>query len=349
MALAPYPWLEEAARDLNAIRDELPNAILFYGARGAGAFDLARAFAKSLLCEHPAPDGTPCGECAGCHLVAAGTHPDLKVVVSEYLAGVYDIPYTKPENSSSSKPSREIRIHQFRALIPFFNMAAHQGGRRVVVVYPADMIRSEAAASLLKSIEEPPQGMVFLLVADDIDEVLPTIRSRSRLFRIGLPSRAEALDWLGTKKRVKDPASALALAGGSPLTAVEDVTGLEADEKTRKALIALLEKGASLSPDEIVRAHVAPLSKMGSPALAHFMVRWTYDLVAVRMGLAPRYFVDEAELFSRLVEGTSLPALMGFFEEVQDMKRSAEHPLAAKSVFESVLFRYSAALMKPRR
>ena len=79
------------------------------------------------------------------------------------------------------------------------------------------------------------------------------------------------------------------------------------------------------------------------------MVRWTYDLVAVRMGLAPRYFVDEAELFSRLVEGTSLPALMGFFEEVQDMKRSAEHPLAAKSVFESVLFRYSAALMKPRR
>ena len=346
MALAPYPWLEESAKALNALRDQLPNAILFYGARGSGAFALALNFAQSLLCETPKADGTPCGRCNGCHLVKAGTHPDLKVVVSEFLADAYDLPYTPPENDSrSTKKSREIRIHQFRQLSDFINMSAHQGGRRVVVIYPADMIRAEAAASLLKGIEEPPAGLTYLLVADDIDSVLPTIRSRSRLMRIELPSHEVALDFLKSYKKIKDPEAALAQAGGSPLSALEDYTGLEVSAKERDGLIELLKGGAALTPDTIVRSQ-ANFKELAAPAFFFFMTRWCYDLIRCHFGQPPFYFVGEAPTLQALAERTDLRALMGLMDELNDGRRVSEHPLAFKQVWESTLFKYSAALLK---
>ena len=159
MALTQYPWLEEAAARLDAMRERLPNAILIHGMPGVGTFELARWFAERLLCESPTADGSPCGKCPGCRMMHANGHPDCRIVVSEFLANALDLPYTPPETSSSSKKlSREIRIHQFRALTDFLTMAPSRGGRRCVLVYPADMVRAEDAASLLKSMEAPPEG-----------------------------------------------------------------------------------------------------------------------------------------------------------------------------------------------
>ena len=98
----------------------------------------------------------------------------------------YDVAYEPAENERSDakkKLSREIRIHQIRVLGDFLSLNANQGGRRVVLVHPADKLRAEAAASLLKSMEEPPEGLIWVLTAEKLDDVLPTIRSRSRLSR----------------------------------------------------------------------------------------------------------------------------------------------------------------------
>ena len=78
--------------------------------------------------------------------MAAGTHPDLKIVVSEQVAELYDLPYTFDEHESTDKKkrSRGLRIHQFRALSDFVVMTPHRGGRRIVFVYPADRILPEA-------------------------------------------------------------------------------------------------------------------------------------------------------------------------------------------------------------
>ena len=63
MGLAIYPWQSELASQLVAVRDSLPNGLLVYGPKGIGTIDLVIAFARSLFCEHPAKDGTPCGQC----------------------------------------------------------------------------------------------------------------------------------------------------------------------------------------------------------------------------------------------------------------------------------------------
>ena len=181
MALAPYPWLEDAARTLAEMRVRLPNAVLIYGPPGIGLYELAFAFAQSLLCENPKPDGEACGECSACALMKAGTHPDCRQVLSEFMCAEHEVPYVAAENErpdAKKRLSREIRIHQIRALADFLGMNANRGGRRVVVVYPADAVRAEAASALLKSMEEPPEGLVYVLACENIDAVLPTIRSR---------------------------------------------------------------------------------------------------------------------------------------------------------------------------
>lgn len=346
MALTSFPWLEDAASRLEAMRDKLPNAILIHGMAGVGTFELARWFAERLLCESPKADGSACGKCPGCRMMAANTHPDCRIVVSEFLANELGLPYTPPETTSSSKKlSREVRIHQFRALGDFFTMAPHRGGRRVVLVYPADMVRAEAAASLLKSMEEPPEGMVFILAADDIDAVLPTIRSRSRLLRVGVPSRDEALAWLSSQRRApKEPEEALAMAGGAPLLALKDTTGMTLSAKGQGVLRDLLAKGATLTPDQIIRGYSA---EMTVPAVARFLSRWCYDLLRVKSGVEPHFFIREGETMRAIADGATLKNLLSLNAAVAEMRRSAEHPLSPRQVWEGVLLVYAKAVGAP--
>lgn len=340
MVVAPYPWLEKAAATLSSMVDELPNAILLHGAPGAGGLELGLAFAKSLLCETPLMDGSPCGHCPGCHLVAAGTHPDLKIVVSEYIAELYDLPYTFDENESTDKKkrSRGLRIHQFRALSDFVVMTPHRGGKRIVFVYPADRILPEAAASLLKTLEEPSNGLHFILVADDIDGVLPTIRSRSRLLRLTRPTREEALAWLSTQRGVKEPEVALAMAGGSPLEVVSAREGEQLSEKAQSALARALFEGKALSANDILLAYTVDMTP---PAVAQYLSRFAYDLVRVKSGLRPYYFIKEDAAMAELVARVPLAKLLAWQEKVQQMRRSQEHPLAPTQVFEAILLAYT--------
>ena len=311
-------------------------------ARGAGGFELAYEFAKSLLCHHPGPEGEPCGHCRGCELTRAGTHPDLRVIVPEYFAVAKDLPFAQPESSSSTRKtlSREILLPQVKALGDFLELTANQGGRRIVVIYPAEMVRAEAAAALLKSIEEPPSECTFLLVTEELDAVLPTIRSRSRLFRLTLPSKDEALAWL-KEKGVDEAERRLALAGGSPLLAIEDVSGLTLPEDDEKAILNLLRRGASLTPDEIVRGVTKGLTV---PAVLYYFTRWSTDLVRVKSGLEPLFFPLEANTLARQASGASEEKLLALYDDLLERNRHSEHPLNVKNVTEALCLHLVAAL-----
>lgn len=339
---APYPWLGEAFGELLAMRSRLPNAVLIHGAPGIGLFELGKAFAESLMCVSPNPDGTACGRCQGCRLTSAGTHPDLKFVLSEAAAAEHELPYEPAENERSSatkKLSREVRIHQVRALADFLGLSAHSGGRRAVLVYPADMVRAEAAAALLKSMEEPPADLIFILVAEDVDAVLPTIRSRSRMVRMPMPTKAEALDWF-KKKRLKAGEEALAMAGGAPLAALRQGQTDRLTPKAEKTLVELLKKGQALTPDDIVRAHSADFT---TPPVALLLARWTHDLLRVKAGVEPRYFTTEAAALQAVAATMTEASLWEFSAKVLGVRRAVEHPLNAKQVWEAILLAYRTA------
>ena len=184
------------------------HAVLLHGAAGTGKLDLALDTAEALLCERRVQDGSPCGRCPGCTLVAAGNHPDLRIVRPEALAEadsrIGQAPGEEPaEGAPAGAPaeargraSRGIRIEQIRDLSEWITLSTHRGGARVIVIEPAESMNTPASNALLKVLEEPPARTLFLLVSHRVDETLPTLRSRCALLRVRLPAPAIALGWL---------------------------------------------------------------------------------------------------------------------------------------------------------
>lgn len=153
---------------------ELSHAYLFTGPPGIGKGTLARALAAALLCQE---ENRPCGSCRSCRLVASGNHPDLFWIQPESEAGRLKV-----------EQVRELQRHL--ALTP--NMASY----RVAVLDRFEQATPSAANALLKTLEEPPEFVILILLAPDTDSLLPTIVSRCQIVPlrpIPMPQVAHAL------------------------------------------------------------------------------------------------------------------------------------------------------------
>ncbi|MGH8074330.1 MAG: DNA polymerase III subunit delta' [Lysobacter sp.] len=179
------PWQQrihdQAAAALDAGR--LGHGLLFCGPNRLGKRKVAEHLARRLLCTDRRADGEPCGECRGCRLWAAGSHPDYQLVSF--------IP-----TKDGSKLRTEIVIEQIRKLSEQMALTPQYGGAQVVIIDPADSINHAAANALLKTLEEPVPGRYLWLVSAQPSRLSATIRSRCQKLEFRLPPRAEALDWL---------------------------------------------------------------------------------------------------------------------------------------------------------
>ena len=208
---------------LAAWLDRLPHALLLHGPRGIGKLQVAERFAQFLLCEGRGSATTPCGHCEGCRWIAAGNHPDLRILEPEAIARkslVEDDEAADKSATPKRKPSIEIRIEQARLLEDFVHMGSHRGRRRVAIIHPAEDMNVPTASALLKNLEEPPTDVVFLLVSHRPARLLPTIRSRCVQVAVSPPDAASAAQWLEAQG-VKDAVPWLAFAGGAPLRALD--------------------------------------------------------------------------------------------------------------------------------
>jgi DNA polymerase-3 subunit delta' len=221
---------KKAWTQLTSKLDRLPHALLFHGAPGVGKLALAERFAQLLLCEKRGQGTTPCGACEGCRWFLGGNHPDMRYLepetIARHFAGAEEGYEEGSEEGSKAKrkPSNQIRIEQTRALRSFVNVGSHRAGRRVAIVHPAEDMNTATANSLLKSLEEPPPGAVFLLVSHRPARLLPTIRSRCVPVPVPLPDPKAAAAWLAAQG-VRSPERWLAFAGGAPRRALDYATG----------------------------------------------------------------------------------------------------------------------------
>jgi DNA polymerase-3 subunit delta' len=154
-------------------------------------------------------------------------------------------PRTKKAKTKTA--SKEIKIEQIRSLADFMNISTHRQGLRVVVLYPAEALNMPASNALLKTLEEPPPGTVFLLASNGLDRLLPTILSRCRKFALPMPDHAEALAWLQAQG-VQDADGWLREQGGAPLAALA-----QAETGSREELDTLLQVLAQPSVESALR------------------------------------------------------------------------------------------------
>lgn len=219
-----HPWNAPLIEALKARSARFPHALLVHGARGLGKLALAGQIAQYLLCEstEARPESRPCGRCEGCRWFVAGSHPDFRRVEPEALAKDLAV---EPEEGTEAparkgKPSTQIRVEQVRDLAGFLNLRSHRGRMRVALVHPAEDMNENASNALLKGLEEPPPGAIFILVSHRPARLLPTIRSRCVALPVPVPAPRLALEWLGSRQ-VRNPERWLAYAGGAPLQALE--------------------------------------------------------------------------------------------------------------------------------
>lgn len=212
----PLPWQTGPWQRLRQQLElqQLPHALLLAGPPAVGKRRFASALCAMLLCLEPEPpSGVACGRCRACLLRLAGTHPD-----AHWIA---------PEESG-----KMIKIDQVRTVVEFVAQTAQQGGRKVVVLEPAEAMNRSSANALLKTLEEPAGAATLILLADAPGRLLPTIRSRCQRIDFPVPPEAEVRHWL--QARAADPAAldaAIQDAGGRPMLASTLLDGAEGDQR----------------------------------------------------------------------------------------------------------------------
>jgi len=327
-----YPWHADAWERAWAALDRGAHALLIAGASGLGKGAFASTLAASRLCHRRDPKRHACGKCESCHWLSAGTHPDLALVEPV----VDDEGEASRSSAVTGVRSKPISVDQIRSMTESLGLTAHRDAGKVVVVRPADALNVAASNALLKSLEEPPPDVLFLLVADRPALLLPTVRSRCQLVSIRLRDRSAAASWLQSQD-IPQPELSLALTGGAPLQAVA-VASDPSWQRRPDLLRALLDVDADA-------LRIAERYRELPPALVlGWLQKMTYDLSAALLNGPVRYNVDlrtEIEARARRADAVRITRL---HRKLVSTQRIANHPLNPRLFLEQMFVDCVSAL-----
>ena len=203
------PWQSEVfQRALKLKREQhLPHAVMLETPSDYHMEHLARYLSMLLLCDQP-QDLSLCSTCEACRMMSAGTYADFKLVTPEV-------------DAKTKKLSKNIKIEQVRNLIHELFLTRKYDRLKIAVIYPAESMNKSSANALLKTLEEPADDVLLLLITRNPGRIPVTLRSRCQSWAINPPDEAQSLSWI--EEQGVDSASALQYlqyAAGDPLLAL---------------------------------------------------------------------------------------------------------------------------------
>lgn len=325
----PAPaWITQQTQQLLA---QQGHAWLLYGPSGLGQYGLALALARAWLCEQPQAHGA-CGQCGSCHAIEVRTHADLCVLMPE--TQLLDRQWPLGEKAQADiddkkrKPSREIRVEAMRDAIEFAQRTSARGRGKVVLVYPAEQMNTITANALLKTLEEPPGDVKFVLATESAHQLLPTIRSRCLGHAMYWPNSQEAQAWLHSQGLAPAQADALLMAaGGRP----EDALDLAAQPQAAADWTAF--------PQAMARGDVGFVRDWAMPYLVDSLHKLSHDVLVLHHGASPRFFPAPA-----LPQRTSAQAVSDWGRALARSRKTMEHPFNAGLMQEALVAQAKAAL-----
>ena len=320
-AVLNAPWIARQATDLLAQRG---HAWLLQGPSGLGQYELALALAMAWLCEKPTAQGA-CGDCPSCHAVSVRTHADLAVLMPETVMLELGWPLSEKAqdeiDKKTRKPSKEIRVDAMRDAVAFSQRTDARGRGKAVLVFPAERMNTITANALLKTLEEPPGDVRFVLATEASHMLLPTIRSRCLAHTLKWPEADEALTWL-SGQGVPTPAAQALLrsAGGRP------------NDVLRQAQAGLSPEWWAHLPKAMRQGDARHLADLTGAQAIDALQKLCHDLVLQQAGSAPRFF-DAAHLPT---SAASVLALTDWYKRLMQSARTAEHPFNAGLMLEAL-------------
>ena len=304
------PWIAAQRSSLLAQRG---HAWLLQGPSGLGQFQLALELVRAWLCEAATKQGA-CGHCTSCHAIDVHTHADLCVLMPEVemLARGWPLPEKAQSelDDKKRKPSREIRIDAMRHAIEFSQRTSARGRGKAVLVYPAEQMNVVTANALLKTLEEPPGDVRFVLASEAAHQLLPTIRSRCLGHTMAWPAPAQVLPWLCEQGVAPEAAEVLLrTSGGRP----DDALALFQSGRNPQAWTQF--------PQAMLRGDVSALNDWTPAQAIEALQKLCHDMLACRVGAAPRYFAP-----ADLPPAPALGPLTRWSRALSTAARTAEHP-----------------------
>lgn len=315
------PWLQRQRQTLLAQRG---HAWLLQGPSGMGQFELGMSMVRAWLCEQPTDHGA-CGQCTSCHSVDVHAHADLCVLMPEADMLARGWPLSEKAQSEiddkKRKPSKEIRVDAMRDAVEFTQRTSARGRGKAVLVYPAEQMNAVTANALLKTLEEPPGDVRFVLATEAAHQLLPTIRSRCLAHTMLWPQPAEMQDWLQHQGLTASDAQAwLRASGGRPqdaLAMAQSGKGLDVFQRLPKAVSA---------------GDATVFADMSAPQVVQWLQKLCHDLMCVAQGGPPRYFAPQD-----LPPPPSALVLARWARSLAQEARTAEHPFNAGLMTEALV------------
>lgn len=320
-AAGPPPWIAAQAQVLLAQRG---HAWLLHGPSGLGQYGLAMALARAWLCENATLAGA-CGVCGSCHAIDVRTHADLCVLMPETTLLELGWPLgEKAQNEiddKKRKASKEIRVDAMREAVEFSQRTSARGRGKVVLVFPAEQMNTITANALLKTLEEPPGDVKFVLASESAHQLLPTIRSRCLGHAMHWPDAASSQRWMQSRGFDATQAQLLLQSmGGRP----EDAQAFAASGRDPAAWPNL--------PKALSRGDVGFFKDWTIPQTLDALHKLCHDLMALHCGAAPRFFAPHD-----LSPSASIAALSDWSRALSRTMRTVDHPFNAGLMLEALV------------
>ncbi|TKI58040.1 DNA polymerase III subunit delta' [Brevibacillus antibioticus] len=249
----------------HSLRNErLAHAYLLAGPKGSGKKQMALHLAKSLFCTEREADA--CGACVTCRRIEGGNHPDVLFIT--------------PDGAS-------IKIDQIRSLQKEMAMRAVESSRKVYIIEHVDKMTTQAANSLLKFLEEPPVGVLALLLTEHSHAILPTILSRCQIVQFS-PLSAESI---AEKLRAEGVLAGMAQVASHITTNVEEAMTLSQSEsfaQLRNLVIQLVQECKQRNSSALLTIHdmlqKSDKSKEELPLFLDLLILWLRDILYLQVG-----------------------------------------------------------------
>jgi DNA polymerase-3 subunit delta' len=337
------PWLHSAQQRLRAAlgAQRLPHSLLLLSTPGLGAEQLANWITALALCE--SQSARPCGVCASCQLLRADSHPDSYLVRLE-------------------EDAHQIKIDQVRGLIESLTLKSYRGGYKVGVIEGAESLNANGANAFLKTLEEPTENTVLIMIARPSHRLPATIASRCLRLTLQPPSTEEAIGWLRTRVQngaetgpaaVAAPGTAagaaahswdaaLALAGGAPLLALEldalGIAALDADMRESLSQLAAGSVDVTLLADRWMKSN---------PGLRiTWLENWITQRVHASLGAGTSHQSAEPVRLPGALLKAKIRALFELLDAAREFRRLASTGMNQQLALEALLLGGRTALAK---
>lgn len=310
-----YPWQQQVWETLTGRFPKLGHGLLFYGKKGCGKEAFAQQFLAWVLCLNRQPDG-PCGECGSCQWLKADTHPNYVYISTD---------------EDNKKQNAKIKIEKIRDLLPFVQQTVD--GWRVVVIEPAEALNIASSNALLKTLEEPGENIVIILLADHYLKLPATIRSRLQHFALDRISSVQFSEYVEVQ---------LPEAGSSQQQLLMNLSNqmpLQAVEVAQSSWLPLrqefIEDWKKLAIQKNMPMAIATKWNK-SLSFGEFGQMFEYllsDLICVKLNQA----VKNIDLdFNVLAEQYSLETLFKIYEDFQRAKQYLEQNVQSNLVLDEL-------------